>query len=169
MKINKNSGITLIALMVTVIVLLIIAGITVYNGTDVIKRGKLEELRTNMLLIEAKAKEYVEEANFKMGPSPDDAKKEEVRNEIYVEKAKLQKATDTGINVPSAIPVQECYNITQEALKEWGLDKIELEDNEYYLIKFDDQNATVEIYNTLGFDDNGTIKYSLTDIDQIEE
>ena len=169
MKINKNSGITLIALMVTVVVLLIIAGITVYNGTDVIKRGKLEELRTNMLLIEAKAKEYVEEANFKMGPSPDDAKKEEVRNEIYVEKAKLQKSTDTGINVPSAIPVQECYNITQEALKEWGLDKIELEDNEYYLIKFDDQNATVEIYNTLGFDDNGTIKYSLTDIDQIEE
>ena len=169
MKLNKNSGITLIVLIITIVVLLIIAGITIFNGKDIIRRGKLEELRTNMLLIEAKAKEYVEEANFKMGISPDEVKKEEVRNEIYVGKAKLQKASEAGIDAPSAIPVQECYNITQEAFKEMGLDKIEVEDNEYYLIKFDDQNATVEIYNTLGYNDEGTVKYSLTDIDKIEE
>ncbi len=168
MKINKDLGVTLISLVVTIVVLLIIAGISIYSGKDVIKKGKLEELRTNMLLIEAKAKEYVEEANFKMGPSPDDVKKEEVRNEIYVEKAKLEKATEAGINAPSEIPVQECYNITQEAFKEWGLDKIKSEDNEYYLIKFNDENATVEIYNTLGYSDNGTVKYSLTDIDAIK-
>ena len=169
MKFNKDSGITLIVLIITIVVLLIIAGITIFNGKDIIRRGKLEELRTNMLLIEAKAKEYVEEANFKMGISPDEVKKEEVRNEIYVEKAKLQKASEAGIDVPSAIPLQDCYNITQDAFKEWGLDKIEVEDNEYYLIKFDDQNATVEIYNTLGYNDEGTVKYSLTDIDKIEE
>ena len=38
-----------------------------YSGTDIIKRAKLEELKTNMLLIETKAKECVENANFKLG------------------------------------------------------------------------------------------------------
>ena len=67
MKKNKNRGITLASLVITIIVLLIIAGISVYSGTDIIKRAKLEELKTNMLLIETKAKECVENANFKLG------------------------------------------------------------------------------------------------------
>ena len=43
MKKNKNRGITLASLVITIIVLLIIAGISVYSGTDIIKRAKLEE------------------------------------------------------------------------------------------------------------------------------
>ena len=65
--IEKNNGVTLLALVITIVVLLIIAGITVYEGKETINRAKLEELRTNMLLIQAKSKEYVEEANFKIG------------------------------------------------------------------------------------------------------
>ena len=49
-------------------------------------------------------------------------------------------------------------------MKEWGLENVKLKNKEYYLIKFDDTNATVEIYNTLGYDG----KYSLTEIDNIE-
>ncbi len=162
MKIRNEKGITLVALAVTIIVLLILASIGFNYGRDTIKKAQLEELRTNMLLIEAKAKEYVEEANFKMGISPDDAKKTEVRQEVYVDTAKLQPATN--ISAPSGIPVSDCYVVTQETMDLWGLDDMELEDGENYLIKFDDTNATVEIYNTLGY--NG--KYSLTDIDNLE-
>ena len=64
---KENKGVTLTSLVITIIVLLIIAGISVYSGTDIIKRAKLEELKTNMLLIETKAKECVENANFKLG------------------------------------------------------------------------------------------------------
>ena len=46
MKKNKNRGITLASLVITIIVLLIIAGISVYSGTDIIKRAELEELKT---------------------------------------------------------------------------------------------------------------------------
>lgn len=161
-KLQMNNGITLIVLVITIIVLLIIASISVFVGKDTIKRAKLEELRTNMLLIQAKAKEYVEEANFKLGKSPDENKKVQVRKEVYETIAKLEPAN--GISVPSQIPVANCYKVTKEAMEEWGLDKIKTEKDEYYLIKFDDVNATVEIYNTLGY--NG--KYSLTEIDKIE-
>lgn len=160
---GQTKGITLISLIIAIIVLLIIAGISIYSGKDIIKRAKLEELRTNLLLIQAKAKEYVEEANFKMGPSPDDSKKTAVRQQVYEEEAKLQKATN--ITAPSGIPVSECYQVTKETLRDWGLDKIETKPEEYYLIQFDDTNATVEIYHTEGY--NG--KYSLTEIDAIEE
>ena len=166
---KKNEGVTLISLVITIIILLIIAGISVYSGKDVIKKAQLEELKTNMLLIEAKAKGYVEEANFKMGINPDDAKKNEVRNEVYINTAKLTSANDITNN--SNIPTSECYKLTQEAIEEWGLKEIEIKEGEDYLIQFKDTiseentDLSVEIYNTKGY--NG--KYSLTEIEQIEE
>lgn len=165
MKIRKENAITLISLAITVIVILIISSVATYSGKEIIRKGKLEELRTNMLLIQAKAKEYVEDANFKMGLAPDETRKEEVRKSVYVDGAKLEEvnAQEYGIDNSSV-----CYKVTKETLNIWGLDKIELKDNEDYLIAFDDENATVEIYNTKGFvDDNGDTKNSLTDIEEI--
>lgn len=159
-------GVTLISLVTTIIVLLILAGITVYSGKETIKKAKLEELRTNMLLIQAKAREYVEEANFKMGSSPDNTKRETVKVEVYETEAKLKKA-EQGIVAPSSIPLSECYQLTQEALTQWGLNKIELKSDECYWIQFDENNATVEIYYNKGYNDNGVMKYSLTEIDKI--
>ena len=164
---RKERGVTLVALVITVVVLLIIASIAVYSGSDTVRKAKLEELRTNMLLIEAKAKGLVEEVNFKIGlTKPEDTeyagKKEQAENEVYGGVG-LEKATD--VSAPSAIPVSECYKVTDATLQNWGLEDMEKEEGEEYLIKFDDVNATVEVYNTLGY--NG--KYSLTEIDNIEE
>ncbi len=163
MKLKDKNGVTLIALVVTIMVLMIIAGIAIYSGREIIQDAKLESLRTNMLLIQAKSKEYVEEATFKMGISPDDSKKAEVRQEVYEQTAMLEKAD----NVPSEFEISDtstCYWLTKTAQDNWGLQDIELKDNEKYLIKFDEQNQIVEIYNTLGFDG----KYSLTGINQIK-
>ena len=162
MQMKENKGITLVALVITIAILIIIAGIAVYSGKETIEKAQLEELKTNMLLVQAKAKEYVEEANFKMGISPDDTKKSQVRQEVYENEAKLQPATN--VSAPSGIPVNECYVLTQEAMDLWGLEDLKLESGENYLIKFDDTNATVEVYNTLGY----AGKYSLTDIDNLE-
>ena len=158
----KEKGITLIALIITVIILLIIAGVAVYEGKDSIEAAKLEELRTNMLLIQAKSREYVEEATFKMGINPEESKKTEVRQAVYEQDAQLEKAT----SVPSEFGVSDtstCYWLTQDAQNAWGLEDMELEENERYLIKFDEVNESVEIYNTIGY--NG--KYSLTDINNM--
>lgn len=166
MNLRKNKGVTLVALSVTVIVLLILAGIAVTAGTDTIKKAKIEEMKTNMLLIQAKAREYVEEVNFKMGPNPDESKRGGVQTEVYETNAKLRKASgETQIKVPSnsGINLSECYLVTQETLEKMGLNKIKTKPDEYYLIKFDETNVTVEIYNTLGIDGN----YSLTQVDRM--
>lgn len=162
---NKTEGVTLIALTITIIVLSILAGITIYSGKDTIKKAKLEELKTNMLLIKAKAREYVEDANFKMGINPDDTKKSSVRDEVYITNAQLQKADDSEVSSLGITDATTCYWLTAEAQESWGLEKIELKDNERYLIQFDETNVTVEVYNTEGYDG----KYSLTEIEQIQE
>ena len=166
---RKERGVTLVALVITVVVLLIIASIAVYSGSDTVRKAKLEELRTNMLLIEAKAKGLVEEVNFKIGLTKEGdsdftSKKDAAENEVYVG-AGLEKVTNASdVSAPSGVPATECYKVTDTAFENWGLEDIELEENEYYLIKFDDVNATVEVYNTLGYDG----RYSLTDIDNLE-
>lgn len=171
MKCKNEKGITLIVLAVTIIIMLIIASIAIYAGTESIKNAKLEALKTNMLLIQAKAKEYVEESTFKMGIKPDDAKKQQARQEVYITIAKLkqlnQAISEDGINVPSEITTNEnFYYVTRDSLKEMGLDNIETGGNNgEYLIEFDENNATAEIYNTKGHGG----KYSLTEIDQMEE
>ncbi len=163
---NKNKGITLITLTITVVVLIILAGIAISSGGNVIRKAKLEELKTNMLLIQAKAKSYVEEATFKMGINPNEEKKIEVRQEIYESEtgAQLEKAE----TIPTEFAIEDsttCYWLTPATQEKWGLNKIEIEENEKYLIQFDETNLAVEVYNTKGYEG----KYSLKEIDNIQE
>ena len=128
---KREKGVTLIALAITIVVLLIIAGISIKGGTSAIKMAQLEELKTNMLLIQAKGRQYVEDVNFKIGIEPDKKTTEEkadIRRQVYEEEAKLRKAEDVPAN----------FGIT---------------------------DLSVEVYNTIGYDEN----YSLTDIDKIQE
>lgn len=175
MKKKNEKGVTLIILVIMIIVMLIIAGITVYSGSDVIKKANLENLKTNLLLIEAKTKEYVEEVSFKMGVNPDDAKRNSVREEVYQNEGKLvtlsnasdevrNSAVNAGININDV-----CYYVSREALDNLGLNQVPEGDGDYYIVKFDEANLAVEIYNTKGYNDKGNIKYSLTDIDNIEK
>ena len=82
---NRNDGITLVSLVITIVVLIILAGIGANSGIKTIKKAKLEEIKTNMLLIEAKAREYMEEINHRMGIGSQEekvARREESRKEI---------------------------------------------------------------------------------------
>lgn len=172
MNLRKKEGITLVALVVTVILLGILASIGAYYGNEVIKNANLESLKTDMLLIQAKAKEYVEEVNFLMGPSKDEAKKQEAIQKIYIDEVGLIKADDSSLNLSipqgSGIDLSVCYYVTQEALQHMGLDKIELDNDEKeaYLIQFNEEEAkVVNIYNTLGY--KGV--YSLSELEEIEK
>ena len=167
---KNNKGVTLIALVVTIIILLIIASIAVGAGKGTIKKAKLENLKTNMLLIQAKSKEYVEEAGFKIGTNTEDTEKvNNARQEVYTTNAQLGEKL-TSSQIPSQFNITDsdtnpCYFLTDDAKKSWGLEKIEIEDDEKYMIQFNEKEETVEVYNTIGY--NG--KYKLSEIEQIEE
>lgn len=61
---RKENGITLIALTITIIVIIILAGIVSYSGSQLIKESKLQTIKTEMLLIKGKAETIKDKANF---------------------------------------------------------------------------------------------------------
>lgn len=167
---KNNKGITLIVLTITIIVLLILASITVYYGTESIKRAQLESLKTNMLLIKAKAKEYCEEANFKIGTGTVPTDQAQLANYLKpgIDYLKEKNLTTDGTSTLAEITTttyQYVVELTQDNLNQLGLKDVKTSDSDKYLIGFNISEDKVEVYNTKGF--NG--KKSLTEIEQIEE
>ncbi len=154
----NNKGITMVTLVITIVIMLILAGVTITGGYSLIKKAQLESLKTNMLLVEAKTKTALEEYNF----SKDESKLIGVQiQETDTEKvSKLKKA---GENYSS-----DWYYLNQEKLNNMNLSDIKLPENEYYFVKYNKENLTVEILYTKGFEENNKIKYTLTQLQNME-
>lgn len=176
---KKNRGVTMLSLVITIVLLLIIAGISIGTGGNVIKRSQLENLETNMLLIKGKAKEYVENANFKLGNNIENVTDKENR----IEEAKKQLV---GEMITQGDIFNEIDNITTEKIEEdkanyiyyykistenlinMGLSNVYSDDEKgWYIIKYNIKNAEIEIYNTKGFENQNNKYYTLTQIQDL--
>ena len=149
---KENKGITLVALLITIVVLLILAGISIGKGSNIIKSSQLENLKTNMLLIKVKAKEYVENANFQLGTNFERATDKDTR--ILNAKSELQgeEITDSsifndGINISQENLTKDnlnyiyYYKLNTNNLADMGLSKVESDEkNGWYIIKYDIKN-----------------------------
>ena len=173
-NIRKNeNGITLAMLAFTIIILIIITSITVKYGREAIEITNLQNMKTNMLLIEGKAKEYVENANHDLGVKPEEAT-QEMKDKS---KSELKGSQVTGGDIKKEIltkmGIQEedlnngnVYKLSTEALEEINIKGVESNDKKgWYIVVYDVQNANAKVYNTYGAKlENGEIKYALDDI-----
>lgn len=179
---RENKGVTMVVLVITIIVLLIIAGISVGTGNKMVKQSELENIKTNMLLIEVKAKEYVENANFNIGTAFDKVTNAtEKSNRINKAKEQLKGTEVTDANVfngnigITATQIQEdnaklvfYYKLSTEELIDIGLSNVESnEEMGWYIVKYDVKNVEVEIYNTVGFQHEKTVYYSLSELENL--
>ena len=178
---KKNRGITMVALVITIVVLLIIAGISIGAGNNAIKNSKLENLKTNMLLIEVKAKEQIENAKFRLGTSFNRATEEEKTNRVNTAKSEFKgdeivdgKIFENNTKITTEKIQKDntnntyYYKLSTPDLIGMGLKNVKSDEkNGYYIVKYNLQDSTIEIYNTEGFDDEGNVVYSLTDIKQV--
>lgn len=181
---KKNKGITMVALVITIVLLLILAGISIGTGGNIIKRTELENLKTGMLLIEVKGKEYVENANFNLGTGFEKLKDEtEKSKRIDAAKSKLK-----GKEITDASQLPETFEITTDQFNNEKNEKLEyyyelsdydLEDmgmaNEEtknikgdIIIKYGIKDNTVEVYNTQGFTKDDKTYYKLSDLRNLE-
>lgn len=65
MNSNKENGITIIALIITIILMLILAGVGMHFGREAVNKAKLEDIKTDMISIKTKATIIAEHYNFK--------------------------------------------------------------------------------------------------------
>ena len=165
-KIFKNDiGITLIALSITIIVMMIIAGITVNLGLDLIQEVKLQDLRTNMLLMQAKGKECVEEVSFQKANVTDENEIQTIKNE-NLKGTKVEENPEVQNLLQNTGKIQEGYEyyyLTEQDLSDMGIQELSVEDYGYFILGYNIEEIKVEVINTTGYQGN----YTLTQLNEL--
>ena len=163
---NQN-GVSLPILIIGIVVIIAITSVIVNYGIDMAEENRLQDLRTNMLLIQADAKKDLEEVCFQTANL--DANKEEDLTKINeIKKENLKGVLVQGSEVESSIPQEitvdeDSYYLDEMTLNEIGVKDLNSEQYGYFIVKYDFSNTTVEVINTKGYDG----KYTLTQL--IEE
>ena len=131
-----------------------------------------------------RTKEQLENAKFRLGTSFDKATEEEKTNRVNTAKSELSEFTEDEIvdgnifNNNTKITTKKIeednknniyyYKLSTKNLIDMGLKNVKSDEkNGYYIVKYNLKDSTIEIYNTKGFDDEGNVVYSLTDIKQV--
>lgn len=158
---KDTKGITLIALVITIVVLAIIVGVSLNIGGQLFNNVNLKTLDTNMLLIQAKVKVISEKNNFDENTPLKGSKVADITNDSDINKLKNE-----GVIVESDASYQSYYLWNQDILNEEGLDSIKLKDNEKYIVNYE----TEEIIYIPGYKhtDDKTY-YKLSDLTRIQE
>ena len=161
---NEN-GVSLPILLVVVVVIAIVATVIVKYGMLMMTETKLQDLRTDMLLIQAETKKDLEEIRFQTvnldsNKEEDFEKIKQIRQE-YLKGTPVQE-TDILNNIPTEISIDEnCYYLDESILKDIGVKETDSEKYGYYIVKYDFDNTTTEVMNTKGYEG----QYTLTDLE----
>lgn len=165
---KKNNGITLVVLSTTIIVLMILAGISITEGRHLIKKAKMESLITDMITLKAKSKVYAEEVNSKVWDLSNEEKNTR-KTEIFQDEYYMIQENISDTSVKDDIDESaktgefEAYLITNETLNKMGFSDIG--DGENYIVIFNSADYTkLDIIYKAGIQYNGTTCYSLSKI-----
>ena len=144
MNLNNEKAITIIALIITMIIMLILVGVGLHFGNESLDKAKLEDIKTDMSSIKTKAKIVAEKYNFK-----------DIENLIGSE------ITDEEAQKLEIENSSEIRKWSSKDLSEQGLSTI---DGDIYVVKYNLEDPNnCEVYYSAGY--NG--KYSLTELEAI--
>ncbi len=164
---EKQKGVATPVLIIGIVIIIAIASLIIHYVENIVEKNRLQDLRTNMLLIQAETKKDLEEVCFQTVNL--DAKKEEDLtkiNEIKKENLKGILVQDSEIknSIPQEVTIDEnCYYLDETILNEMGIKDLNSETYGYFIVKYDFTNIAVEVINTKGYEG----KYTLTQL--IEE
>ena len=158
--IKKENGITLIILIVTVMILMIIAGVVVTSGINSAKTATRESLKTNMMLIKVKGIESVENTNFQLGTAE---RSEEEKQKIKDDNLIGKKTTDS---LPVEIAEgEEAYELTSQNMQDLGLGELSDTSSDYVII-YNVSEENVDVIYKPGINENNKKYYALSDMEE---
>ncbi len=159
MKSEKAMTLITTAILVVVITALVFA--IVYYARMQYAKECLEDIKTDMLLVQAKVKTIQGEYTL------------EKKNEEILKGTKLLDMQENETikqfiekeNIDISEKEKKYYVLNKENLEELGLEKVALEENTYYIVEY----TTNEVYYTKGFTySDGNTYYELTQIENLE-
>lgn len=170
---NSESGKSKIILVILIILIIIGATVIVNYVQKMMQETTVQDLRTNMLLMQVEAKKGLEEVCFKtvnIDPTKEEGKNkiDEIKKE-YLDGINLSNSPtevqEAIKNVPDVTFDENCYYLDMETLTKMGIDEIDENQIGYFIVKYDFSNANLEIINTKGYDGNYTLTQIVEAID----
>lgn len=165
----KNESGKSIVILLILIILIMIGSVAVINyAKKMMEESKSQDLMTNMLLMQAEVKKGLEEVcfrtvNLNSSKQEDLTKINEIKNQylkgIILSNSPIE-VQEALKNVPDVVIDENCYYLNEETINEMGIENVREEQYGYFIVKYDFENANVEVINTKGA--NG--KYTLTQI-----
>jgi len=145
MNLKIEKGITLVALVITVILMMLLAGVTVHFSGDVVKKTKLEDIKTNMISIKTRAKIIAEQYNF---------------NDI--DSLVGSQITETEA---TELDLKEQWEENKDRILKWSSSDLQGQnlgsiEGDRYIVFYDLENVNCEVYYIEGYEGH----YSLTEL-----
>lgn len=153
-KYTLNNGITIIALILTIIVMLILATVTIEFGMGEIDRAKIEDLKTTMLLIKGRAQIVADKESF--GESYDNTGMVKLADATEYDLSLLQ-STLAELEDTSNLYIWE-----QTAMDNNNIE-VTITNTDFFVIDY----STGEVYYSLGYTYEDNTYYSLTQLQNI--
>lgn len=174
---RNESGKSIVTLVILTILIIIGALVIINYAKQMMVETKEQDLRTNMLLMQAETKKGLEEVCFRT-VNLDATKEEDLAkiNEIKNEYLKGTIITNSPAEVQEAIKNvteitfdENCYYLDENILNEMGIQEVNESQYGYFIVKYDFSNANVEVINTKGFEGKYTLTQIVQDIEETEE
>lgn len=143
MRVKNEKGITLLVLVITIIVLLILAGVGITQVGDILEQVNKETICTDMLLIQAKAKVLNEKANF----NKDETMLKGQKLSDMVGNEQINNLKSQGIISETEEQYAKYYVWDKQVIDELQLGLENMKDGEFYIVNY----ATEEVIYPEGY------------------
>lgn len=170
---ENESGKSTITLLIVTVLIMIGVVVLINYAQKMVEQTKLQDLETNMLLIQAEAKKGLEKvcfgtANLKETKEEDLKKINEVKQEnlsgiIFSEVP--EEIKNEIKKVPEFEFDDNCYYLDEAELEKMGIKEIDHNLYGYFIVKYDFEKVTVEVINTKGYEG----RYTLTQLNELIE
>lgn len=161
MKIKNENGITLIALVITVVVLGILAGVAVQEFGGILDQVNKETVSTDLLLVQAKAKVLNEKSSFDKDES---LLKGQKLSEI-TGNAEIDNLKSKGVISETEENYNQYYVWDKTVVDELEIGIEKMKDSDFFIVNY----ATEEVIYPKGYKDSeGNTYYKLSEISALE-
>ncbi len=158
---KSEKGMTLVTTAILVVVITALVFAIVYYARMQYAKERLENIKTDLLLVQAKVKTIQE--NYTLEKEKEDVLKGTKLADMQDDKKIEQFLEQENIDVSEKN--KKYYVLNKEDLEELDLKKVELDENSYYIVEY----TTNEVYYTKGFTySDGNTYYTLTEIENLE-
>ena len=158
-KVKSEKGLTFIAMIFIVILIALLVFGVVYFTRIQVSNEKLETLKTNMLLIQAKTNVIAQDVEMKVENATLKGRKLADMKEDEIIKSFLEKGVIDENSEDS-----DFYVLKDQDIKDLGLENVEIEDGSYYIVDYKKN----DIITTNGFEaSDKNMYYKLSELENL--